>query len=224
MGKAKRCRSIMLSASVAVLATGACPVADAASKAALRPRATREPRPASLRGPFVYEVLAGAEISAESANMACVGERIRISGVTLSPEGPNEHVGKVPSRAKDSFQLSLKNPAAWEKPHTITTGQATTITASWTDEVEKEELRENGSVANHTAGPITIPASRLCAATTPNAPVGSLGRSEVTWRLTKPVKSLTALLHQPPTNIHLNEYIARWEILLNGTVPTFSPY
>ena len=93
MGRAKRARSVVLSASVAALgAAGSCPAANAASEAApaARPvravvarahanprRRPRPPAPAP-HGPYVYTVHVGGEINVEKANTQCAGGSIKI--------------------------------------------------------------------------------------------------------------------------------------------------
>ncbi len=213
MGKAKRCRAIMVGASVAALgATGACPAAHATnehSAHAQRPvvahdRGRHSHRPATTAPPggYVYEVDAEGETSVNDANAVCSGSQIRVSGLTLSSEGPDEGVTKPPVVARNSFELWTKNPAAWERLNTVTMGPQTTITYQHD----------------------TTTASSMCAATTPDANVASIGRATVTWRLPTPVDSLASLLAQVPASVILGEYIASFEILPNGTVPTFTPY
>jgi len=68
----------------------------------------------------------------------------------------------------------------------------------------------------------TAPAASVCAATTPNAALGSVGRAMVTWRLTAPVRSVAELVAQPPTNIYPSEYMLAFQILPSGAVPAFS--
>lgn len=238
MGKAKRCRSIMLSASVAALATGACPVAAAANKAPSRPHATRDavsrnairhrhrrPRPASLRGPFVYQVLAESEISLEHSNASCAGPALRLVGFTLSPEGPNERVTRPPAVARNANQLWLQNPAAWGRLLTINTGPETTVRVLWLPpKLEQESYTDKGGVDPRFVGQEdSTTASRICSASTPDAAVASIGRAEITWRLAAPVRNLAALLAQPPTSIQMREYSAAFEVLPDSTVPTFSP-
>jgi len=53
----------------------------------------------------------------------------------------------------------------------------------------------------------TTLASSVCAPTTPNTAIGSVGEGVVTWRLPRPARSVAALVAQPPTSVNLNELV-----------------
>lgn len=231
MGKAKRCRAVVISASVAALgAAGACPAANAANTSAPAPRAAvahqharrhRPPRPATARrGPYVYEALVeSTEATADRANMVCAGSGARLVSVTLTGESNN------------LYPLWERDPAPWNKAYTVTVAPTTTITVSWTPPAER---REAEAEANADHGEIRNPrlqgrddtttVAALCAATSPDAGVAELGRAVVTWRLPTPARSLAALTTTTPTSIKSLEYSDDFEVLPNGTVPTFAPY
>jgi len=139
MGKAKRCRSVVLSASVAALgATGACSAAGAAPEhepAASKPAAIHrrhhqhqhQQRPSRApvgtpRGGYAYEVYAEGQISAQRPNASCAGSAIRLVRLTLFGESAN------------TGALWQREPGQWERPYTVTTGPATTFTLPWTTE------------------------------------------------------------------------------------------
>ncbi len=246
MGRSRRCRSIVMSTSVVALgATGACPAANAASGPASGPHGERagiarkhvnprrrhhSPKPVGPQGAYVYEAAIEAEVNANEANARCVTGTMKLIGVGLSPEGPNESYTRPPTVARNSNDLWDQNPAAWEGPHTITTGPGTTLTMQWTPpaerrEAEEESQRNNGEVRDPRlmGQEDTGLASTVCAATTPDAGVLSIGKGLATWRLSRAVTSLHALLSQPVTSIVASEYVAGGlEILPNGSVPPFA--
>jgi len=230
MGRAKRCRSVVIGASVAALgAAGPCPTATAASSAAPAPRAGvaheharrhRPQRATAQRGPYVYEALVeSTEATAGRANMVCAASGARLVSVALSGEGNN------------SFQLWERDPAAWNKAYTVTVAPSATVTVSWTPPAERREAEAEAD-ANH--GEIRNPrlqgrddtttVAALCAATSPDAGVAELGRAVVTWRLPAPARSLAALTATTPTSIRPLEYSDDFEVLPNGSVPAFAPY
>lgn len=225
MGKAKRCRSVVLSASVAALgATGACPAAGATPE---RDSAARKPatvhrhhqhhqRPSRApvgtpRGGYVYAVYAEGQVSTQHPNTSCAGATIKLARLALFAEDAN------------AVALWGRNPQQWERPYTVTTGPATTFTLWWTTEAENREAEENGGKIAHSANLTgTAPAANVCAATTPNAALGGVGRVTITWRLAAPARSVAALVAQPPTNIDPSEYMLAFQILPSGAVPAFS--
>jgi hypothetical protein len=239
MGKARRCRSVVLGASVAVLGTvSACPPTNAASTEATgshAPRATiarrhaehhqrhaAAPIPAAHPGKYVYEVSAEGEVNVEHPNTSCSGTTLKLAGMALSAEGPGP---------RNSNQLWQQNPAAWERPYTVTTGATTTITMDWLppklqQEAVDEGDRNNGEVRNprFKGQEDSTTASRICAATAPGAAVASIGRAQVVWSLAAPVRNLATLLADSPTSIHVEEDSAVFEVLPDGTVPSFTPY
>jgi len=244
MGKAKRCRTAILGASVAALgAAGACPPAHAANATPTAPqgahvavrhkhRAKPTGHAAPAHGPYVYEATIEAEVSMHDANMRCTGGMLRVVGVGLSAEGPDQSYTRPPKVARNSNDLWDQHPAAWEGPHTITTGPATTLTMFWTPPAERqaageESERNNGEIRNPRlqGQEDTALATTVCAAIAPNAGVASIGKGLATWRLPHPITSVHALLSHPATSIIADEYIAGGlEILPNGSVPAFAPY
>ncbi len=216
MGKAKRCRTVVIGASVVALGTvGTCPAANAA-KDAPTPSQPVVATIAHKHDPYVYEATLGGELS--SPNTSCSGATIRLARVTLSPEGRN------------AGALWQRHPSAWNGTFTFNTVPTTKITASWQApaqqrEAEEEAATHNGEVNNPRlqGQEDTTTASTICAATTPNAALGSIGMGAVTWRLPKPVTSVAALLRHAPASIQPNEYTLAFEVLPNGTVPAFSP-
>lgn len=243
MGKAKRCRTVIFGASVAALgATGACPAhATTATPATphgahVAPRHKHQAKPINhvspAHGPYVYEASIEAEVSMHAANMRCAGGTLKVVGVGLSAEGPDESYTRPPKIARNSGDLWDQHPAAWEGPHTITAGPATTLTMHWTPPaeraaVEAESARNNGELRDPRlrGQEDTALTTTICAATAPNAGVVSIGRGLATWRLPHTVTSLHALLSQPVTSIVADEYITSGiEILPNGSVPAFAPY
>ena len=143
---------------------------------------------------------------------------IRLARVTLFPEGRN------------AGALWQRDPSSWRRTFTLTTQPTTKITASWEPpaqqrEAEEEAATHNGEVLNPRlqSREDSTTASAICAATTPNAAIGSIGMAAVTWRLPEPVSSVAALLRHTPTSIQPNEYMLAFEVLPNGTVPAFSP-
>jgi hypothetical protein len=222
MGKAKRCRSVVIGASVAALgATGACPAANAEGNAtnARAPRAaeTREhstPRRHVERhhGPHVYKVTVGAEIRAEAPNASCAGSSIKFSRLAFTM-----------SESPAAEALSERDPSFWRGRFTVTAGPATTITVPWSSPAETREAEEHGgAIPNGHGAWATAPAARVCAATTPGASLGSIGEGVVTWRLPAPVTSVAALLAQPPTSATFNEVMVAFAIQPNGSIPAFN--
>jgi hypothetical protein len=244
MGKTKRCRTVVLGASVAALgATGACPPAHAASAnpatrrgAHVAARHKHRGKPtghaAPAHGPYVYEAAIEAEVSTHDANMRCTAGTLKLVGVGLSAEGPDQSYTRPPKVARNSNDLWDQHPAAWEGPHTITAGPATTLTMQWTPPserraAEEESMRNNGEIRDPRlrAEADTAHATTVCAATAPNAGVASIGLGLATWRLPHPVTSVRALLSHPVTSIVADEYVTGGlEILPNGSVPAFAPY
>lgn len=218
----KRAMSVVLGSSVA-LSAAACPVANAAPRTPAAPTVAhrargkpkrRAPKPMiAPRGGYVYEAKIGGEISTGKPNMVCSGASIKFSRVALFPEG------------NKTSALWEKTPAAWGQHFTITASATTTITVPWSSEAETREAEEGGGWI-HNGRDLTgaAPASSVCGATAPNAEVGVFGEGEATWRLAAPVKSVAALLAQPPTSIALNELVSGLTILPNGAVPSFQPY
>ncbi|MGO9319675.1 MAG: hypothetical protein ACLQBY_02565 [Solirubrobacteraceae bacterium] len=238
MGKAKRCRAVAISASVAAIgAATACPAANAASEAAPTahaPRAavTREhagsrrrrkpsvaPKPATHQGDYVYTVVIGeTEADENTPNVTCTGAGMRITGLGTYAESP------------DATALWERTPAAWKRAYTVTTGPATTITVGWTPPSERREVEEesdahNGFILNPRlwSKPDTALASTICAATTPGAVVGEVGEALATWALPAPARSAAALMATPPTNVYPNELRIAFEVLPDGSVPAFTP-
>lgn len=219
----KRAMSMVMGSGVAALSVAACPPANAAAPVAHAASKTRavvrhervKPRRGHVRtaqGEYVYKVIVGGEVRTDKANMACAGSSLRISGVMTYPEG-------------NATALWERSPAAWRQRFTITSGPATTITVPWTSPAEDKEAAEHGGMIPNSRSPVaTTPASRVCAATTPNAAVGSVGEGVVTWRLPSPVKSVAALLAHAPANININEHVSAFTVRPDGTVPTFAPF
>ncbi|MGA9314757.1 MAG: hypothetical protein WBV77_09025 [Solirubrobacteraceae bacterium] len=180
----------------------------------------------------MYEATIEAEVNANEANALCVTGTMKLIGVGLSPEGPDESYTRPPTVARNSNDLWDQNPAAWEGPHTITTGPSTTLTMQWTPpaerrEAEEESQRNNGEVRDPRlmGQSDTALATTVCAATTPDAGVLSIGKGLATWRLPRAVTSLHALLNQSVTSIVVSEYVrGGLEILPNGSVPTFKSF
>src|ERR1700691_2476413 len=232
MGRARRCRSVVFSASVVALgATGACPAANAANDgapSAHNPRATvarkravpprhrhHSQKPVGPQGAYVYEATVEAEVNANEANARCVTGTMKLIGVGLSPEGPDESYTRPPKVARNSNDLWDQNPAPWEGLHTITTGPSTTLTLQWTPPAERREAEEESQRNNGEVGDPRLRgqedtglATTVCAATAPDAGVLSIGKGLATWRLPRAVTSLHALLSQPVTSIVVSEYVA----------------
>jgi hypothetical protein len=232
MGKAKRCRAVAISASVAAIsAATACQAADAASEAASTahaPRAAdkrehagshRRRKPSPQHGPYVYTVVIGeTEADENTPNMTCTAAGMRITGVGTFAESP------------DATALWERTPAAWKRLYAITTGPATTVTVGWTPPSERREAEEesdahNGFILNPRlwSKPETTLASTICAATTPGAVVGEVGEALATWVLPAPASSAAALMATPPTNVSPNELRIAFEVLPGGSVPAFAP-
>jgi hypothetical protein len=238
MGKAKRCRAVAISASVAAIsAATACQAADAASEVtptahAPRTAATHEhagshrrrkpsvaPKPSPQHGPYVYTVVIGeTEADENTPNVTCAGAGMRITGLGTFAESP------------DATALWERTPSAWKQTYAITAGPATTITVSWTPPSERREAEEesdahNGFILNKRlwGKPDTTLASTICAATTPGAVVGEVGEALATWVLPAPASSAAALMATPPTNVSPNELRIAFEVLPNGSVPAFTP-
>lgn len=234
---AKRCRTVVLSASVVALgAATACPDASAANEAAPPPHGApavaarahrkprRRPRPKTApppHGPYVYKVSIGGEINVEKADVQCSGSSIRLSDVKL-----------VMPETRATEDLFYRNESFWGGRATITMGPTATITASsWLPPAERREAEaeanaHNGEILNPRlqGQKTTSLAGTVCAATKPNAALGDIGEGEVTWRLPRPVASVAALLAQPATSVYTNEYMLVFEIFPDGTVPTFTPF
>lgn len=234
MGKTRRCRAVVLGASVAALgATGACPAANAAKAQGAVP-APRSQKPARLHhhapkrrarpvttphhGDYVYEVSIEGELSFTKANMTCSGLTLKLTGVTGFPATNN------------ASALWYKRPEGWNRVYTITTGPATTITVPYTtpaELTEAEERHERGEPAeprhprNLTGTALT---SQLCADARPNAGVGSQGGGVATWRLPQPAVTAAALMSQTPTNIDLSKLGMSFNIKPNGTITVNGPY
>lgn len=226
MGKAKRCRTVVIGVGAALAAAPAGPAGAAApehgspSPAVARmtqrahSRRRRQQRPAAApHGPYVYAVAIGAEIREENPNAACVGNSIRLTSVAL-----------VMPETRITEALLYRYESFWGKRATITAGPATTITTPWSSAQETREAEQNGGMVPdpHDAS-ATAPAARICAATTPNAALGSIGEGVVTWRLPRPATSVAALLAQAPANVNLNELMVAFAIQPDGSVPPFNP-
>jgi len=230
MNTAKRCRTVVLGASVAALGVaGACTDANAASDAHApravaahaRAKPRRRPRPrAAPHAPYVYAIHVGGEINVERADVQCSGSSIKFTRSSL-----------VMPETSAATALFYRNESSWGKRVTITAGPATKITISWTPPAERREAEAEANAHN---GEIRNPrlqgqedtglASTVCAATAPNAGLGDIGEGEVTWRLPRPVTSLAALLAQPATSVYTNEYMLVFEILPDGSVPNFAAF
>jgi hypothetical protein len=235
MGKTKRCRSVVLGASVAALgATGAgtCPAANAANvpgshgpRAAVarkhaKPR-RRAPHSAVHHGKYVYEAVIGnTEATANEPNMACASAGARLTRIAFAElNGPG------------SFKIWAQHPAAFNKTYTLTTSPATTITVSWLPAAEQREAEEEAARTGNVSNPRlqgqndTTTVSAVCAAAPrPGANIAEIGEATATWELPAPVTSLAALTRYAPTSITPNEYSAAFEVLPNGTVPPFAPF
>jgi hypothetical protein len=145
--------------------------------------------------------------------MTCSGSSLKLTGITTFPESQN------------ATSLWEATPAAWKQRFTITTGTATTMTVSWATEAESKEAEEHGGmIPNSRFLTGTAPTSRVCAATSPNAPIGEVMEGLATWVLPSPATSVTALMAMPPTNVNLNKLTLAFQILPNGTVPVFAPF
>jgi hypothetical protein len=236
MGKAKRCRTVILGASVAVLgAATACPDANAASKAAPATQGTRAavahvhhkprrrpwPRTAPApHGPYVYAIRVGGEINVKKTDVQCSGSSIWLTQVSL-----------VMPETSAAGALFNRNESFWDKHVTITAGPTAKVTISWKPPAERREAEAEANAHN---GEIRNPrlwgqedsgaAGTVCAATAPNAALGDIAEAEVTWRLPQPGASVAALLAQPATSVYTNEYMLVFEILPDGSVPSFTPY
>jgi hypothetical protein len=160
----------------------------------------------------VYRVAIGGEIREERPNTACAGNRIRLSNVTLAAPG-----------TKITEALFYRHESSWGGRGTITTSPATTITMPWNSPQETREAEQHaGTIPNPRGTSATAPAARICAATTPNAALGSVGEGVVTWRLARPATSVAALLAQAPANVNLNELMVAFAIQPDGSVPAFT--
>lgn len=227
MGKAKRCRAVVLGASVAALgAAGACPATSAASTQPTtrsrqgvvapvhRKRRHRKAVPQARvhHGPYLYEVLVGGEVRLEKPNAACMGSSIKFTGVTL----------KMPESALARALASRNEAAFWGRRATITAGPASTITMPWSSAQETREAEENGGMVPHPRNVwASAPAARICAATAPNGALGSIGEGVVTWRLAQPVNTLSSLLAHAPAVAVFNELMVSFAIQPDGSVPAF---
>jgi len=232
MGKTRRCRAVVVSASVAALgATGACPPANADNEAPSRRPATtagahqrpvvprhrhtkpRTQRRTQTRGAYVYAISVGGEMRWEAPNMRCAGNSITLTHITFTMPETNT-----------ASTLSERDASFWRQPHTVTTGPMTTITMPWNSQQEIREGEEHeGMIPNAHGQSVTTTAARICAAaTTPDAPLGGLGEGIITWRLPHPARSVAVLLAQPPANVAMTMLIASFAIQPNGSVPTFN--
>jgi hypothetical protein len=202
----------------ALSAAAACPAANAAevnapAKSTAEHHAKPHGHPPSRRSPYVYRATIGAQVSTTSNNMFCSGSAIRFVGVNVDPE---------PGDAAEP--LWERTPSAWKHRFTFVAGPATTISVPWDTAQEKREAEEHGrNVPNPKGVWATAPARRICAATTANAGLASVGEAVVTWRLSARAKSVAALLAQTPANVAINELATGFHIEADGTVPAFSP-
>jgi hypothetical protein len=230
MGKTRRCRSVVLGASVAALgATGACPAANAASSgtparaAFARKHAAprhRAPHPAAHHGKYVYKAVIGNTVATENEpNMACTSD----GGARLT------HIAFAELNGPGSFKIWAQHPAAFNKTYTLTATPTTTITVSWLPAAEQREAEEEAAHTGNVSNPRlqgqndTTTVSAVCAAAPRSgANIAEIGEATATWELPAPVTSLAALTHHAPTNITPNEYTAVFEVLPNGTVPPFT--
>lgn len=217
MGKAKRCRTAVIGASVAALgAANGCPANAAEHPARPKPathHAKPRPRPTAHRGPYVYQATIGGEVKITGSDMFCSGSAIRFVGLNVVAEG---------TRATALWE---RTPSAWSRRFTFVAGPATTISVPWSSEKEVQEATEHDGVLPHPKETVwaTAPASRVCSATTANAGLATVGEGVVTWRLPAPVASVAALLAQPPANVALNELIMSFRVEPDGNVPPFNP-
>lgn len=238
MGKAKRCRAVVLGASVAVGAlgaTGACaagaasgetpsPGASQATTASKHPKFRRR---LSAHGAYVYEAVIGdTEVTENEPNMECSGVGRAASGATLVDTGFNAAVFKGPNLAG----MERRNPAMFNHTYALTLAPTTTITVNWLPHTAEQEALEegdqhNGEVSNprFKGQDDTATIGTVCAsATRPNAYIAEIGQATAKWVLTAPAPNLAALAKLPPASITPNEYRAAFEVLPNGTVPAFS--
>jgi len=160
----------------------------------------------------VYRATIGAEVSVTGNNMFCSGSAIRFVGVNVDPE-PGDRAEALWERA----------PSAWKRHFTLKTGPATTMSMPWDTPQETREAEEHeGNVPDPKGVWASAPASRVCAATTANAALASVGEAVVTWRLPAPAASVGALLAQSPVSVAMNELAAGFHIEPDGNVPSFS--
>ncbi len=243
MGKAKRCKSVVLGASVAVGvgalgATGACPAAGAASSEAPSSHApqaatarknskSRHRLPTHPQRAYVYEAGIGdTEATENEPNMECSGAGGTVSGATLADTGFDATVFKGPNVGS----MERRHPAMFNRTYTLTLSTETTITVNWLPRAEEQEVIEeseqhNGEVLNprFNGQEDTATIGSICAAATrPHAFVAEIGQATAKWVLAAPVPNLAALAKLPPTSITPNEYRVAFEVLPNGTVPPFS--
>lgn len=231
MGKARRCRAVVLSASVAVLGTaGACP----AAKAGAETRGPRGPvaapltKPSSLwrrrhasepkrKGRYVYEAVIGDTTATENEpDMTCTASGgARLAGIAFA-----ELVGP------GAFQLWARSGNAFNKTYTLTTTRTTTITVSWTPPAERREAAEesaahNGAILNPRlqGQDDTANIGTVCAAIRPGVAIAEIGLGNAKWELPAPVSSLAALVKHAPKSITPSEYRVAFEVLPDGTVP-----
>ncbi len=201
----------------ALSAAAACPAANAAevnapAKSTAVHHAKPHRRPTAHRGPYVYRATIGAQIGVTGNNMFCSGSAIRLVGVNVDPE-PGDRAEALWERA----------PSSWKRHFTLNTAPGTTIGMPWSTAQEKREAEEHeGNVPDPKGVWATAPASRVCAATTANAGLGSVGEAVVTWRLRAPAASVGALLAQAPASVAINELATSFHIEPDGSVPTFS--
>ncbi|HUN79778.1 MAG TPA: hypothetical protein VMU32_12700 [Solirubrobacteraceae bacterium] len=208
-----------MSASFAAMsAAGACPAANATSNPTTSPQAAGkhhapQRRPAtSRRGPYVYAVTIGGEISTQRPNARCSSNAIRLTSIALRM-----------SESRAAEALANRDPSFWTKRVTITLGAATAVTMPWNSAEETREAEEHeGAIPNGRETWATAPAGRICAATTPDAVLGSVGEGVITWRLHTPVNTVAALLSNAPATFVVNELMAAFAVQPNGTVPRFA--
>lgn len=228
MGRARRCRSVVISASVAALgATSACPVANAANSGTPGPTTTGSggravvahkrvaPRSSTPHtGPFVYTVHVNGEISSGSADMRCVGSAVSLTRITFVwPETP----------ATEALAWGREEATFLGQLHNITGTPATTVTMTWMSPQETSDAERNGGELPYYAPNkrVTAAAATVCAATTPNAGIASIGEGTITWRLPKRVSTVAQLLAQPAANVAFQEVMVAFQIQPNGSVPNF---
>ncbi len=201
----------------ALSAAAACPTANAAqasapATAAAAHHAKPHRRPAAHRGPYVYRATLGANVSVTGDNMFCAGSAVRFVGVNVDPE-PGDRAEALWERA----------PSSWKRHFTLNTSPQTTMSMPWSTAQEKREAEKHGGNVPDPKGVwATAPASRVCAATTANAGLGSVGEAVVTWRLPAPATSVGALLARAPVSVAINELAANFHIEPDGSVPPFS--
>lgn len=247
MGKARRCRAVVIGASVAALgATGACASAEAATtrvqaSQAKAPAATlarrherrRHHRPAAAphHGPFVYEAqitnLVPGYSPSSPPNTSCTpsgGARV----VRVSFEEATEKFG----HDEGPVGVLWEHPGVLARVYSLTLSPATKITVNWLPRAERKEALEDAA-AHHgfilnprlQGQEDTTTIGTVCAAAQqPNSPIADVGaKTTLTWRLPAPVPSLAALAAQPAASITPDDDGEAFEVLPNGSVPPFTP-